>query len=198
MLRIKKYIDRIKIKSQITKNRDNLKIIIGSAKTSQEGWVSTNYPILDLLDNKTFSILFKKVKVKCFLAEHVWEHLTTEEGMLAASNCYNYLDENGILRIAVPDSFHSNQEYIEYVKPNGHGVGSDAHKVFYNYKSLESLLLNSGFKVRKLEWFDEFRTFHFNRWNIADGFIRRSVQFDRRNSENSILYTSLIIDGIKC
>lgn len=151
-----------------------------------------------MLDNKTFSILFGKEKVKCFLAEHVWEHLTIEEGEIAANNCYNYLDKNGILRIAIPDSFHCNQEYIKYVKPNGHGAGSDDHKVFYNYKILESLLLNSGFKVKKLEWFDEFGVFHFNDWDIVDGFVRRSVRFDHRNNKDNILYTSLIIDGIKC
>lgn len=38
------------------------------------------------------------------LAEHVWEHMTKEEGIMAAKHCYEFLQDGGYIRVAVPDS----------------------------------------------------------------------------------------------
>lgn len=45
------------------------------------------------------------------LAEHVWEHMTYEEGCQAAKNCYDYLADGGYLRVAVPDRNFRNEWY---------------------------------------------------------------------------------------
>jgi predicted SAM-dependent methyltransferase len=173
------------------------KIIVGSASTKQEGWISTDYPILDLTDDRTFAALFDPGSVNNFLAEHVWEHLSLEDGARACSNCFVYLKPGGLLRIAVPDGFHSDADYIAQVKPGGYGSGADDHKVLYNYRTLSALLENAGYKVRLLEWFDEQGKFHNEDWDVEKGFIERSTRFDSRNRDNPTAYTSLIIDASK-
>lgn len=181
----------------IESSQDDLKVIIGSASTEQNGWISTNYPLLDLTNENTFSSLFKLESVSNFLAEHVWEHLSREDGVKACRNCFNFLKKNGKLRIAVPDGLHTDDDYIAQVKPGGYGAGSDDHKVLYDYHVLSEMLIDVGFKVILLEWFDKDGEFHFVDWNVVDGMVRRSTRFDARNNQYPTAYTSLIIDAIK-
>lgn len=173
------------------------KIIVGSAATKQEGWISTNYPLLDLTDARTFAALFDAGSASNFFAEHVWEHLSLEEGASACRNCFAFLKQSGRLRIAVPDGFHPDADYIAQVKPGGYGPGADDHKVLYNYRTLSAMLENAGFKIRLLEWFDEQGNFHHEDWNGVDGFVMRSTRFDQRNKDKPTAYTSLIIDASK-
>lgn len=194
-LRIQK--GRFYLANTIRRRRSNLKIIIGSAGTKQDGWISTDYPLLDLNDDRTFAALFDPGSVSNFLAEHVWEHLSLEDGAKASGNCFFFLKRGGLLRIAVPDGYHHDSDYIAQVKPGGHGAGADDHKVLYNYRTLSALLENAGYKVRLLEWFDEQGEFHYNNWDVEGGFIKRSTRFDLRNSTNNTAYTSLIIDASK-
>jgi len=194
---IKKQLEKICVLIAVRRFCDNLKIIVGSANTKQKGWVSTNYPQLDLCDKVTFSTLFESNSVSNFLAEHVWEHLSLEDGDKACSNCFSFLKKGGVLRIAVPDGFHVDADYIAQVKPGGYGAGADDHKVLYNYKILSALLESAGYAIRLLEWFDEQARFHYENWDPEDGFIERSTRFDQRNQVNPTTYTSLIIDGIK-
>ena len=131
------------------------------------------------------------------MAEHVWEHLIIEDAKIGLENCYKYLKKGGRFRIAVPDGFHPDPDYINYVKPGGHGAGADDHKVLYNYKSFGKCLEESGFRVNLLEYFDEQGNFHYQEWDPEDGMIKRSKRFDKRNKDGKLNYTSLIIDGIK-
>jgi len=85
-----------------------LKIVIGSGNTEYQGWYHTQENELNLLDRTTFENLLSGRKVDTFLAEHVWEHLTFEEGIIAAQNCFNFLKPGGLLRVAVPDRFFKN------------------------------------------------------------------------------------------
>lgn len=195
--RIKSQLVRHRVKAAIKKNRKDLKIIIGSESSKQDGWVSTNYPMLDLTDRQTFLSLFEPGGVHNFLAEHVWEHLSLSDGVIASQNCYEFLKPGGRLRIAVPDAFHTSTEYLAQVRPGGSGPGAEDHKTFYNYKMLSVMLENTGFHVRLLEWFDELGAFHSEQWNAMDGFVLRSTQYDPRNKTNPTAYTSLIIDAIK-
>jgi len=194
---LRKRRERFRMANAIRRLRNNLKIIVGSAAIKQEGWISTDYPLLDLTDSRTFAGFFDSSSVSNILAEHVWEHLSLEEGAKACSNCFVYLKQGGLLRIAVPDGYHSDPDYIAQVKPGGYGLGADDHKVLYNYRTLSAILENAGYKVRLLEWFDEQGKFHHEDWNVEDGLIRRSTRFDPRNSANPTAYTSLIIDAIK-
>ncbi len=189
--------ERASIKNAIRRSRTNLKIIVGSAATKQDGWISTNYPLLDLTNASTFAALFDAGSVSNILAEHVWEHLSLEDGAKACRNCFQYLKRGGVLRIAVPDGFHPDAAYIAHVRPGGCGPGADDHKVLYNYQTLSTLLEKAGFKIRILEWFDEQGSFHQEDWSTEGGLVVRSTRFDPRNKVNHTAYTSLIIDAGK-
>ena len=117
--------------------------------------------------------------------------------MAAAKNCYRHLKTGGHIRVAVPDGYHPSPEYIEYVKPGGTGVGSDDHKILYTYKTLAHVSKSAGFRIKLLEYWDEYGQFHFYPWDISDGYIERSQEHDERNKINALSYTSIIMDGIK-
>lgn len=189
--------EKFRVWGQVRQHRENLRIIVGAASTQQAGWISTNYPVLDLTIDRTFAVLFDSGSVSNILVEHVWEHLSLEDGAKASRNCYVYLKQGGLLRIAVPDGFHPDADYIAQVKPGGYGPGADDHKVLYNYQTLSALLENAGYKIKLLEWFDEQGKFHHENWDVEGGFIKRSTRFDPRNSANPTAYTSLIIDASK-
>ena len=131
------------------------------------------------------------------LAEHVWEHLDRNQGLLAAKHCYRYLRAGGYLRIAVPDGFHPDRAYVANVKPGGAGSGAKDHKVLYDYLSLTKLLEEAGLCVRPLEYFDECGQFHYVAWNPDDGMVVRSRRFDERNVGGALHYSSLIVDAEK-
>lgn len=121
------------------------KIVIGSSNIPQTGWLLTNEDELDITQRDDFVKYWKPNTRLAFLAEHVWEHLTLEESEKALRNCFEFLGCGGRLRIAVPDGFHPDPEYIEYVRPGGTGLGSDDHKVLYNYHLLSEALKMLGF-----------------------------------------------------
>lgn len=178
--------------------RGALKIVVGSASLEQPGWISTDYPLLDLTAEATFLRMFGSPgSVNNFLAEHVWEHLTGEQASIAAANCFSYLTKGGKLRLAVPDGFHPDSEYIAQVRPNGMGPGADDHKTLYNYQTFSDLLAKAGFQVELLEWFDATGQFNSKPWDPQEGMIRRSSRFDPRNQDRPLSYTSLIVDAVK-
>lgn len=187
----------LRIKSAIARREKPLRIIVGSANTSQQGWISTDYPVLNLADQKSFTRLFNVESISHILAEHVWEHLSAQDAELAIKNCFIYLEHGGRLRIAVPDGFHSDPDYIAQVKPGGYGSGAEDHKVLYDFRSLSAMLEAAGFQVSLLEWFDEHGQFHFEPWDASNGMVKRSTRYDPRNSTNPTTFTSLIVDGIK-
>ncbi|ORU94012.1 MAG: hypothetical protein A6F70_07265 [Cycloclasticus sp. symbiont of Bathymodiolus heckerae] len=177
--------------------KEPLKVILGAGGTKQQGWLSTDYPIIDVLDTDTFRKYFCFSSVHAFQAEHVWEHLTEDEALVASRNCLDALKPGGYFRLAVPDGYHTDSDYIDDVKPGGLGAGADDHKVLYNYQSLSAELKKAGFYVKLLEWFDEKGDFHYQDWSVDDGMVVRSTRFDQRNKMNPRAYTSLIIDAIK-
>jgi len=196
----KNYQLKKKFEYRISKHKSDgipLKIVIGSSGKFEEGWIPSEKHFLDLLDESTWSRYFKENEIDCLLAEHVWEHLTIEEGSRAALICYKYLKSDGWLRLAVPDGYHDNQKYLALVKPGGHGMGSEDHKVLYNYQTLSSIFQKAGFVVKCLEYFDEKKKFHFNEWARESGYVRRSIRYDFRNRNGITNYTSIILDAVK-
>ncbi len=174
-----------------------LKVVIGSSNIYQPGWIPTGIENLDILDQNDWEKYFREDSIDIILAEHVWEHLTLKEAFLGAKNCYKYLKPGGYFRIAVPDGFSPDMEYIESVKPGGTGDGSDDHKMLYDHVLLSRILETAGFKIEPLEYFDASGKFHFREWTEASGLIRRSKRFDERNTGGNLKYTSLIIDAVK-
>jgi predicted SAM-dependent methyltransferase len=174
-----------------------LRIVVGSGGIGQAGWIMTDRDFLDLLRLRDWQAFFKENSISAILAEHVWEHLTLAEGLAAAVICYNYLTPGGRLRIAVPDGFHPDPDYIELVRVGGRGAGAVDHKVLYNHDTLVSLLARAGFEVKPLEYFDAAGNLHTTDWSPDDGLVRRSRRFDPRNHDGRLRYTSLIVDARK-
>lgn len=177
------------------------KIIIGAGNTSYEGWLSTQENELNLLDEVSFYKLFNEENtVDCFLAEHVWEHLSFDEGVIAAKNLFKFLKVGGYARIAVPDVNFQDDWYHNMCQPGGPGdVNHPAytHKVFYDYQKLMEVFQVAGFKVKLLEYCDEEGDFHFNYWHPNQGMIGRSLRFDTRNENGELKMVSIIIDAFK-
>lgn len=174
-----------------------LKIIIGSEGTKQEGWIATDEEFLNLLKKEDFENLFGNYPITRIVAEHVWEHLDESEGITALRNCYNHLAKGGQIRIAVPDGYNPDKNYIKYVGVGALHLKEGDHKILYNYKTLTNSFTKAGFRFELLEYFDENGQFHRVPWQAKDGFIVRSADNDPRNQEGVMNYTSLIIDGIK-
>ena len=177
-----------------------MRIIIGAGRTSYDGWVTTQEKQLNLLNRADFDRLFSEERPIAFLAEHVWEHMTFEEGCRAAKNCFDYLADGGYLRVAVPDKNFRNEWYQNMVKVGGNGDPNHpafSHKIVYDYKTFMQVFLQAGFEVELLEWCDENGCFYYKYWNEADGRIGRSLRFDTRNADGNLGMVSIILDAKK-
>ncbi|MBI4947285.1 MAG: hypothetical protein HY840_12900 [Bacteroidetes bacterium] len=174
------------------------KFNIGAGKFCFEnGWFCTDRDSLDITKSSEWKKYLKFLSLNNIVAEHVWEHLSDTNTEQANKNCFYFLKRGGVLRIAVPDGYNPNKDYIEWVKPGGSGEGADDHKILYNYKILKQRLEAVGFKVSLLEYWDEQGEFHFIEWTDEGGHVRRSRRYDARNKDGKLNYTSLIVDAVK-
>ncbi|NQX55309.1 hypothetical protein HQN86_16925 [Pedobacter panaciterrae] len=192
----KNILELIQLKAKIKNSTGKLQIIIGAHTTDYKDWLPTNIENLNLLEIASFDNLFGDKKADRFLAEHVFEHISYDDAIVALKNCNKYLKKGGVVRIAVPDGFHPNPDYINMVKPGGHGEGAHDHKLLYDYKTLSKAFEESGYRVNLLEYYDENGQFHFKEWDSKDGHVIRSKRYDKRFNE-PLGYSSLIVEGIK-
>lgn len=168
------------------------RIIIGSGGTVEDGWIATDADQLDLLREDTWARYLAPASVDALLAEHVWEHLTVDDGKIAACLCHRYLRRGGYIRVAVPDGLHPDPAYRQWVDVNGTAGGEPgAHKVLYNYRLLREVFESAGFSTRLLEYHDESGRLHLEKWNPAEGMIHRSARFDPSGA------VSIILDAVK-
>jgi predicted SAM-dependent methyltransferase len=174
-----------------------LRIVVGAGGRFDPGWIPTDVDTLDILDERHWRRVFRENSIDAMLAEHVWEHLTPEQGLLGARHCHTFLRPGGHLRVAVPDGFHPDPQYLNWVRPGGSGAGADDHKVLYNHESFRRLFESAGFQVELLEYFDSAGQFHATKWDPSLGKIERSQRFDDRNTGGRLVYTSLILDARK-
>jgi predicted SAM-dependent methyltransferase len=174
-----------------------LKIVIGANRKFQPGWIPTEIYTLNILKLEEWRSYFADNSIQMLLAEHVWEHLSPEDGIQAAKLCRRFLKPGGHLRVAVPDGFFPDARYIEFVRPGGTGPSADDHKVLYNYKSFKLAFESAGFDVALLEYFDEAGHFHENEWDLEDGKILRSKRFYNGHNFGDLKYRSLILDARK-
>lgn len=203
------------------------RVVIGAWGRFDAGWIPTQRDFLDLTKPTDWQRYFQPESVEAMLAEHVWEHLTPEDGLAAAKTCYKYLVPGGYLRVAVPDGLHPDPAYIETVKagasednhkaglPNGSGPGTALdgnaanHKALYTYQTLKELFVAAGYRVTLYEYFDEAGRFHCDEWDQKAGTIWRSKRFDPRNKNGKLgsvypgtlgdylSYSSIILDAAK-
>ena len=176
------------------KTKKEINLIVGSGTTNFKNWFATDKDTLDVTKESDFKKYFKKKKIKKILAEHVLEHLTQNDLEMMLHNFYKYSSPEINIRIAVPDGFHSDSQYIDRVKPGGSGEGAEDHKHLFNYKSLSELFGNFGFINNPLEYWDENKKFNTKYKNDDKGYIFRSFINDDRNKDGVPHYTSLIID----
>lgn len=175
-------------------NHKEINLIIGAGGTKFKDWFATDIDTLNVTKEKDFKKYFKEKKISKVLAEHVVEHLTTDEIVKMLNNLYKYSEPDINVRIAVPDGFHADAAYIEKVKPGGTGEGAFDHKHLFTYKSLSELAEECGFKPHLVEYWDEHQQFHPFYKNDDKGIIRRSFINDKRNAGKKPNYTSLIVD----
>lgn len=103
-------------------------------------WIQTQEDELNLIDEQSWKNKFQLEQLEAILAEHVWEHLIEEEGVIAAKNCYKYLKDNGYVRYAVPDKLFPNEAYQNIVQVGGPGPvdhPASSHKIVYDYVRLK-------------------------------------------------------------
>ena len=175
------------------------RIVIGAGAKHEPGWVPTQIEFLNLLAPAEWESFFRPNSLQAMLAEHVWEHLTPEEGAAAASTCFRFLRPGGHLRVAVPDGLHPDPTYHEWVRIGGASPMqvANGHKALYTYRTLRELFERAGFRVRLYEYFDEAGAFHFHDWDEQAGKIWRSKRFDRRNANGALGFTSIVLDAVK-
>jgi len=188
---------RAAIRTQVAEMQGSgqaLKVIIGAGSTRYEGWIATDIPALDILKHEHWARLFQPNSVARMLAEHVFEHLTTEQFQDFLRIARIYLASEGRIRIAVPDGYHPNPDYIQHVRPGRPGEGADDHQVLYTCDLIGDLLAMQGYDYQLLEYYDAAGEFHHRSWHAADGFVGRSAGHDSRNAAGQRVYTSLIVD----
>ncbi|MFB4166806.1 methyltransferase domain-containing protein [Virgibacillus sp. JSM 102003] len=181
--------------------REKLKVVIGAGEhNNNPEWLQTQEDELNLLRRVDWENQFSTDSLEAVLAEHVWEHLTYEEGEKAARICYEFLKPGGYIRCAVPDVFFPDEDYQEGVQVGGPGPTDHpaaSHKIVHNYKTFSSMFEEAGFDVTLLEYCDEEGKFHYNEWDEKKGFIYRSKRFDHRNMNGELGFVSLIVDAVK-
>lgn len=175
------------------------KIVIGASGKYDSGWIPTNVDYLNLIKPADWERFFQPNSLEAMLAEHVWEHLTEEEGYEAARTCFEYLRPGGYLRVAVPDGLHPNPTYLEWVKVGGRSPMqiANGHKVLYTHDTLQHMFESSGFRVKLYEYFDAAGMFYCRDWDEKAGKIWRSKRFDPRNRGGELVFTSIVLDAVK-
>ena len=171
-----------------------INLIIGAGPTRFKGWFPTDIVTLDVTNEKCFQKYFKSKKIEKILAEHVLEHLTDSDLDLMINNFYMYSTKNVNIRIAVPDGFHKDENYINTVKPGGTGEGAEDHKHLFTYKTLSVKFKKYGFVPHLKEYWNDAGEFDTNYSNDENGYVIRSFINDKRNADGLPHYTSLIID----
>ena len=177
------------------------RIVVGSGGSrNNPDWIHTEEEELSLLKRSNWEDRFELGSIDAILAEHVWEHLTYEEGVQAAMICSEYLKPGGYIRCAVPDGYFPDEIYQNIVKIGGPGPKDHpaaSHKIVHTYRSLSAMFEEAGLQVQLLEYCDEKGRFHSSEWDETEGFIYRSKRFDHRNQGGQLGFVSLIIDAVK-
>jgi predicted SAM-dependent methyltransferase len=171
-----------------------LRVVLGAGPTQFPGWFQTDREILDVTNPSDWSALFEPNSIDSLLSEHMLEHLTENEGRVALAEAYRYLKPGGLFRIAVPDGYRRDPDYVAEASPP-----NDGHQMFYNIDTLTALLRTVGFVTTPLEYFDANEQFHAVPWDENDGLIQRSARFDKQQAfrRGDLFYTSVIVDARK-
>ena len=111
-----------------------LKVVLGAGPTRFPGWLQTDKEILDVTLPADWRALFEPGSIDTLLSEHMLEHLSPADARTAIAECYRYLKPGGLFRIAVPDGYRRDPDYVEEASPP-----KDGHQVLYNVDTLTTL-----------------------------------------------------------
>ncbi len=177
-----------------------LRVIIGAGAQTWPGWISTQRDQLDLTDRASFKRYFGDRRADALLCEHVWEHLTPEQGREAARLCLDFLKPGGWLRCAVPDANFPDEVYQRTVQVGGPGPADHPaadHQIVYDAPTFRAVFEDAGFEVDLLEYCDDAGRFHYHGWDVSTGPVYRSLLLDHRNRDGHLGFVSLILDARK-
>ena len=179
----------------------DIRVVVGSGGSANNpGWIHTEESELNLLVRADWEARLAKNSLTVILAEHVWEHLTYEDGVRAAEICHEFSRPGGYIRCAVPDGKFRNEWYQNLVQVGGPGPADHpaaSHQIVHTFDSARRMFQEAGFTVHLLEYCDDAGEFHYEPWDENDGFIYRSRRFDHRNQNGELGFVSLIVDAIK-
>jgi predicted SAM-dependent methyltransferase len=191
--------------------RAAINLIAGAKTQSQAGWISSDVAQLDIRRESDWSRHVAPGSIDRILCESCLEHMTFEDGLAALRNFYRYLKpQTGRVRVAVPDANCRDEAYQFWSRPNGGGQllsrllvyapHEPDHKVFYDFRTLPTLMERAGFKARLVEYFDDVGRFHRGAWSYEDGEVTRSFGHPRVARFKYWMgfdWLSLICDGFK-
>ena len=124
-----------------------VKVIIGAGHSQYAGWIASDIPAFDVLDREHWAFFFSPHSIDRMLAEHVFEHLSLAHMGEFLNLARIYLTAEGRVRIAVPDGYHPDPDYVERVRPGGSGYFADDHKVLYTCDLIGDLLEEHGYPI---------------------------------------------------
>ncbi|WP_317899502.1 hypothetical protein [Aurantibacillus circumpalustris] len=203
---IKRYrwavLGRKKIKKCVKEKQRNaqaIKIILGAGhhQLTSGDWINTDLPQFDVTKSDQWNYIFGALKIDNLLAEHVFEHLTLEQNKIAFDLIYSYLKPKGVFRFAVPDGYHPDKKYIDYVKPLGSGPGSDDHKLLWTIDLINETFSGSKFKIIPREYYSKEGNLVSTELRATDGKILRTAGNSDKQDTEIKNYSSLIIDFVK-
>ena len=153
------------------------RVYIGASTKYAAGWETFNKGELDVTKRTDFMSLFCVGEVGAFLSEHTFEHISLEGMEAAFNNFFEFLSDGGYVRTAIP-SYRRGHTATEHDNKIGHINFSTAD-------DLVTLMKRIGYSdVQKLEWTDfDSMTVHTTAWDVCEGQVIRSAQYDRRNQE---------------
>lgn len=148
------------------------KLHLGSGDVFLEGWHNTDLlpekPYIHKLDVRE-KFPFEDESLELIFTEHMIEHLSCAEAQFMLGECYRTLTNGGTVRIATPDLgrlidlFHTRSRdhtaYLEWIAGLNHPESTRpcvvinnafynwGHKFLYDFETLQSIILNAGFKV---------------------------------------------------
>lgn len=190
-----------RIRSQLSQGKR--KLVVGAGSTDIQNWISSDYPVVNLLNHTRIGALFGEVYLDAILAEHVFEHFTLSEAVIALQAAWCILkSDGGRFRIAVPDANHPGKHFTHMVygawAVRHQGNGYPGHHTGWTISQLTRILHASGFQVTPLEWWDSDQYFYIRDWDAQQGGpISRSAKHDRRNADGGLNYTSLLVDAFR-
>jgi predicted SAM-dependent methyltransferase len=152
-----------------------LRLHLGSSANRLPGWVNVDLlrpgRRLDLYWDLRRGLPFPSGSVDAIFAEHLFEHLTYDQGTVLMRECARVLRPGGVLRIGVPDldryvaSYLGHDDLIDRVRPGrptraialGEPFFLHGHKCMYDFETLERASLDSGFSAVEKSVFGEGR-----------------------------------------